>query len=196
MATVCQSLWQLNPCELSENSSALTGTTTHPHRNRPTGRHLWGGSGSNRRLPDYESSKPQVTGVLTLPEVDCFPRGITNPQDWSGHAQTVSNCLRTWSPLAKTLARKPKRPSRLGVYDDRSEPGARHTPPRGTGQFGLLLGDERVLTALLGLFIQPDDRALAFTVELGLHGALLGFIHSAHVLALLRNRPCVAVFGV
>ena len=49
-------------------------------------RRKWGGSGSNRRLPDYESSKPPDAGVLTLPEMDSFPRGIANPQDWSGHA--------------------------------------------------------------------------------------------------------------
>jgi len=41
---------------------------------------------------------------LRVPKADCFPRGITNSQDWSGHAQTVRNRLRTWAPLAKTLA--------------------------------------------------------------------------------------------
>ena len=55
---------------------------------------------------------------LRVPEVDCFRRGSTNPQDLSGHARTVPNCLRTWSPLAKTLAKKPEQPSGLGVYDD------------------------------------------------------------------------------
>jgi len=79
----------------------------------------WGGSGSNRRPPDYESPKTQDTGVLTLPKVDCSPRGIAHPQNRSGHARTVPNCLRTWSSLAKTLAKKPNRPSRLGVYDER-----------------------------------------------------------------------------
>ena len=58
---------------------------------------------------------------------------------------------------------------------------------------GLLLRDERVLPALLGLFIEPDDGALTFTVELGLHGALLRLIHRAHVIRLLRNAPFVTL---
>ena len=97
----------------------------------------------------------------------------------------------------KPPGRRPKRPSRLGVYDDRSGSHAQHSPPQGRRATpALLLRDERVLPALLGLLIQPDDRALAGVCELRLHGALLRFIHSAHVLALLRDRPLVAVFGV
>ena len=89
----------------------------------------WGGSGSNRRLPDYESSMTRDKGVLTLPGMDCFPRGITHPQDRSGHARTVPNCLRTWSPLAKTLAKKPERPPReCGATAPLLAPG---TLPRG-----------------------------------------------------------------
>ena len=42
---------------------------------------------------------------LRVHVLDCFPRGITHPQDWIGHARTVPNCLRTWSPLAKPLAK-------------------------------------------------------------------------------------------
>ena len=40
---------------------------------------------------------------LRVSVLDCFPRGITHPQDWIGHARTVPNCLITWSPLAKAL---------------------------------------------------------------------------------------------
>ena len=36
--------------------------------------------------------------------------------------------------VASSRVHNSKRPSRLGVYDDRSGSRARHSPPRGTGQ--------------------------------------------------------------
>ena len=55
-------------------------------------------------------------------------------------------------------------------------------PLRNKGKRELLLSDERVLAFFFGLFVHPDDGALAFAVELGFHGALLRFIHRAHVI--------------
>ena len=43
--------------------------------------------------------------------MDCFPRGITNPQGERGHVRTGLNRLRTSSPFAK----EPERPSGLGA---------------------------------------------------------------------------------
>ena len=55
-------------------------------------------------------------------------------------------------------------------------------PLRNKGKRKLLSGDEGVLAFFFRLFVHPNNRALAFTVELGFHGALLRFIHRAHVI--------------
>ena len=66
-------------------------------------------------------------------------------------------------------------------------------PLQGLGKRELLLGDERVLAFFAGLFVHPDDGALTFAVELGLHGTFLGLVHSAHVLAVIGDVPLQAL---
>ena len=69
---------------------------------------------------------------------------------------------------------RPKRPSRLGVYDDRSGSSARNAPLRGAGQSGLLHSEivelrKRLVLALHLRGFRPNG---AGALLLALHGHL------------------------